>query len=96
MPDDSATPCFIDTNIWLYAFIETDDDPKSIAARRLIRHAEPVVSTQVVNEVCVNLLSKAGFSEQEVAQLIDSFYGKYPVVELSRMILIHGTTGPIL
>ena len=91
MPDSVTAACFIDTNIWLYAFVDSDSDPRSAAARILIRNAAPVVSTQVVNEVCVNLLSKASFSEAQVAQLIESFYDKYPVVELSRAILIHAS-----
>jgi len=54
MPDNQA--CFIDTNIWLYAFIEAGDAAKSAVARAIIRQSEPVVSAQIVNEVCVNLL----------------------------------------
>ncbi len=36
MPDSQATTCFIDANIWLYAFIETDEATKSATARTLI------------------------------------------------------------
>ena len=84
MPDNQATTCFIDTNIWLYAFIETDDTTKSATARTLIQESEPIVSTQVINEVCVNLIKKAVFAEEQVRQLIDAFYEKYPVVELEQ------------
>ena len=41
MPDNQATNCFIDTNIWLYAFIEADDTTKSGIARTLIQESEP-------------------------------------------------------
>ena len=40
------------------------------------------------NEVCVNLLKKAQFSEQQVQQLIESFYAKYMVIELSKTLLL--------
>jgi predicted nucleic acid-binding protein len=46
------------------------------------------VSTQVINEVCVNLIKRAQFSEQQVQQLIESFYAKYFVVELSKPLLL--------
>jgi predicted nucleic acid-binding protein len=88
MPDNQATTCFIDTNIWLYAFIETDDSVKSATARTLIQETEPVLSTQVINEVCVNVLRRANFTEEQVSRLIVSFYEKYPVIELNRSILL--------
>ncbi|MGQ9815620.1 MAG: PIN domain-containing protein, partial [Candidatus Roseilinea sp.] len=80
--------CFIDTNIWLYAFIEMDDTAKSARARTLIRANEPVISTQVINEVSINLLRRANFTEEQVSALIDSFYEKYLVVELTRSVLL--------
>lgn len=64
MPDNPTTACFIDTNIWLYAFIESGETTKSAQARRLIQENEPIVSTQVINEVCVNLLRCANFTEE--------------------------------
>jgi len=73
MPDKQVTTCSIDTNIWLYAFIEADEPAKSAAARTLIRKTEPAVSTQVINEVCVNLLRQANFAEEQISQLIESF-----------------------
>jgi predicted nucleic acid-binding protein len=88
MPDNQAPTCFIDTNIWLYAFIETDDSVKSATARTLIQETEPVLSTQVINEVCVNVLRRANFTEEQVSRLIVSFYEKYPVIELNRSILL--------
>ncbi|MEM4203658.1 MAG: PIN domain-containing protein [Candidatus Methanomethylicaceae archaeon] len=77
MPDNPTTSCFIDTNIWLYAFIESDEVTKWARARTLIQESEPVVSTQVINEVCVNLLRRANFAEEQIAQLVESFYEKY-------------------
>ncbi len=81
--------CFIDTNIWLYAFIEGDDPQKTARAKSLIETQRAIyVSTQVINEVCVNGIKKAHFSEQQVQQLIESFYAKYVVVDLSKSLLL--------
>ena len=88
MPDNQITTCFIDTNIWLYAFIEADDTARSATARTLIQESEPVISTQVINEVCVNLLRRANFTEEQVGRLVESFYEKYPVIELNRSVLL--------
>src|SRR2546428_4456051 len=88
-PETEPERCFIDTNIWLYAFIEGDDRRKSAHAKALIEASSAVsVSTQVINEVCVNLIKKAQFSEQQVQQLIESFYVKYLVIELSKPLLL--------
>ena len=67
----------MDTNIWLYAFVEGDDLRKSARAKSLL-DASPmvIVSPQVINEVCVNLIKKAQFFEQQVQQLIESFFAK--------------------
>jgi len=88
MTASSAPDCFIDSNIWLYAFIQGSDPSKTTASRALIEASHPVVSTQVVNEVCVNLLRQARFSEDQVRHLIVSFYQKYLVVPLDLPILL--------
>lgn len=84
MPEISAIPCFVDTNVWLYAFIENRDSARSARASGLIQQGNIRLSTQVVNEVCVNLLKKAKFSEDTLRQLIDAFYTKYDVADLQR------------
>jgi predicted nucleic acid-binding protein len=88
MSASSVIAGFIDTNIWLYAFIEEDDAAKSAVARQLLQTVEPVVSTQGINEVCVNLLKRRVFTEEQVHVLIDSFYDKYQVVELTQEVLV--------
>lgn len=82
---------FIDSNIWLYAFIETDDAAKTNQAQNLIRSVEPVVSTQVINEVCVNLIRKAGFTEEQIYLLVISFFAKYTIIQLDRTILLRAS-----
>jgi predicted nucleic acid-binding protein len=69
--------CFVDTNLWLYALIAGQDQEKSIKAKEITQSINPVVSTQVINEVCVNLIKKARFSEDQTRQLIESFYNRY-------------------
>jgi predicted nucleic acid-binding protein len=64
---------FIDTNIWLYAFLDTGEAEKSSRAKTLFQQAEPMLSVQVVNEICVNLIKKADFSEEQITRLIESF-----------------------
>ncbi len=88
-----AESCFIDTNIWLYAFTVGNDSEKTVRAKTLIETQSVIfVSTQVINEVCVNLLKKAYFSEQQIQQLIESFYAKYGVVEFSKSQMLRAST----
>lgn len=88
MPDQANRLCFVDTNIWLYAFVEADDANKSALARTLLQQIEPVISSQVINEVSVNLLRKAPFTEEQVRQLIESFFEKYLVIEASKNVFL--------
>lgn len=87
---DPEQRSFTDTNIWLYAFITSQDETKSNIARKLLA-ASPgrlVVSTQVINEVCVNMLRKAGADEARLSQLIHSFFHRYEVVVLAESLLL--------
>jgi predicted nucleic acid-binding protein len=83
----ASTVCFFDTDIWLYVFIAGQDAAKSARARHLLQKnaTSLVVSSRVINEVCVNLLRKAHVSESTVVQLIPSYYRKYPVVMLDEV-----------
>jgi predicted nucleic acid-binding protein len=88
MSANAATLSFIDTNIWLYGFIEREQEDKSRRARDLIVNSQPVISVQIINEVCVNLIKKAGFSESQISQLITSFFENYQVIELEQETLM--------
>lgn len=83
--------CFIDSNIWLYAFIRSQDPDKSLAARSVIRDSDIVISTQVLNEVSINLIRKARFPENRIRELIDSFYNKYSIIEFSMEIFLRAS-----
>jgi predicted nucleic acid-binding protein len=59
MPADKPTVhYFVDTNVWLYALIVNDDARKHQIAAEIVQGGNVVVSTQVINETCVNLLRK--------------------------------------
>ena len=75
-----ARLCFIDTNVWLYAFIPSQDPNKSAHAKVVIQQNDIIISPQVINEVCINLIKKAQFDEPGIRQLISSFYTRYNVV----------------
>jgi predicted nucleic acid-binding protein len=84
---DSEIRCFVDSNVWLYAFIEGGDANKSFQARSLVQANDITVSTQVINEVCVNLVKKASFAEADVRRLVASFYRRYTVGSLGQATL---------
>ncbi len=91
MIDDIAkkgSTCFVDTNIWLYAFIKTQDPEKTVIAQSVLEISEIVISTQIINEMCVNLIKKVIFSEKDIERLIRSLYKRNTVYELSEDVLI--------
>lgn len=82
---------FIDTNIWLYSFIQSQNKEKTEIARTIIKDCEIVITTQIINEMCVNLIKKVNFPEGKIQNLIESLYRKYTVFELSKDILIEAS-----
>lgn len=88
MSDAEPKLCFIDTNVWLYAFIQTQDQNKTAVAKITIQSSEIVVSSQVINEVCVNLIKKARFDEASIRALVESFYSKCRVAGINKATLI--------
>ena len=84
----AAESSFVDTNVWLYAFVHTQDPEKSEKAKRIIQNTPAALaSTQVINELCVNLLKTIGFGETEIRDIIAAFYGRYHIVEFDQTIL---------
>ena len=69
---------FVDTNIWLYALVEPalpDDSEKHLRAALLVGQlSRPVISSQVVRELCRNLLKKSALTEAHLRRLIDDWY----------------------
>ena len=91
MSDVEPKLCFVDINVWLYAFIQTQDRDKTATAKAIIQSSQIVISSQVISEVCVNLIKKAGFDEASIRELIESFYSKYRVALISQAILIEAS-----
>lgn len=84
---------FIDSNVWLYALIESaKPDPRAATARALIAaQVRPVISTQVIREVSVNLLRKAGATEQTIRELVRSWYADCLVTDISEAQFLHAS-----
>ncbi|MBE9142980.1 PIN domain-containing protein [Planktothrix mougeotii] len=68
---------FVDSNIWLYRFIvnpnDSDARAKQQIATSITSQENLVISTQVVNEVCSNLIRKAKFDHSQIQSLIEDF-----------------------
>lgn len=76
---------FLDSNIILYAYMD-DDRSKKEQAQKILALADCCISSQVVGEVCCNLIRKAGFSEAEIIEIIDEFYSLYQVIPIDHSI----------
>lgn len=86
MPQQDS--CFIDSNVWIYALTIQDDTTKTQQAHNLINTQTTIaVSTQVINEVCVNLLRKAAFTEAELRDIADDFFAQYNVIGIGQDII---------
>lgn len=83
---------FLDSNIWIYALADGQDQQKQDVAAQLIRTTSAVVSTQVINEVYINLLRKSNFSEEQVRELITAFYQGSQVIPFDMEILTQASS----
>jgi predicted nucleic acid-binding protein len=87
--------CFVDSNLWLYCLIpdptQADDQRKRDQAIALISQFTPIVSTQVINEVCSVLQRKAKFQESQIRQLLQAFSDRSTIVELNTETLIQAS-----
>ena len=86
MPETKAH--FIDSNIWLYALLETGEQDKSESAQTLIKSSEAIVSPQVISEVCANLVRKAKMPEGEIRKFIEGIYARHRVIELDMRVFL--------
>ena len=79
---------FLDSNIWIYALNQSQDIRKHQIANHLAIQTGLYLSTQVINEVCVNLIKKGKFPENQIQNLIQGFYQIHHIVELDLNILL--------
>jgi predicted nucleic acid-binding protein len=80
---------FADSNIWLYAFMESEAPKKQIASN-IILNADICLSVQVVNEICVNLIKKANFLNNDILVLINNLKKIYTISNLDFFIVKQG------
>jgi predicted nucleic acid-binding protein len=82
-----SQPSFIDSNIWLYRFIINPRDPDAIPkqqiATTITNQPNILISTQVVNEVCSNLIRKAGFKNAEIQILLEELAQGFEILPVS-------------
>ena len=84
---------FIDTNIWLYRFFEDqrievlERERKRIIATSITEESNLIISTQVINEISVNLLRRANFQEERISSINRELYNRCRVVEFNLTIL---------
>jgi len=67
---------FLDTNVFLYAFLDQDASKKSVAAKVLsnsVREGNGCISLQVVKEFCSVMLKRSGKTAAEISQATDLF-----------------------
>jgi predicted nucleic acid-binding protein len=83
--------CFVDTNVWLYALVAGQDTLKHTRAQEIVQRTGIVISTQIINETCVNLLKKTGLAESQIQQLIVAFYTKYEVIATEQAVLLRAS-----
>lgn len=71
---------FVDSNIWLYSLmrpVPADGVQKQRQAESLLRGLErPVINSQVLREVCHNMLRKSRVAETGLQELIQDFYAR--------------------
>ena len=88
---------FLDSNIWLYYLLDNQSispqerERKCNIARDLTNSNNIIASTQVINEVCVNVLKKAAFTEAQVRTLIQTFENRCMIVVPNVETLIKAT-----
>jgi predicted nucleic acid-binding protein len=86
------TPVFVDSNIWLYAFLKQEEKKRKKAKKLIksIKNDSLWISTQIINEVCFNL-RKNNFPESEIREIVSSFYNDYRVVYFKKEIMINAS-----
>jgi predicted nucleic acid-binding protein len=84
---------FLDSNIWLYALLPNQNVANSSLAQGLIKNNSDliVLSNQVIIEVAANMLRKGKFDEPEIAKFIQNAYQDYPVIDVSKTIMLQAS-----
>ena len=80
--------CFIDTNIFLYAFC-TKDLQKQTRAKQIVLD-DATISVQVINESSSNLIKKLKFDEEKIEWFVESVYRRYEITGFSKKLFLLG------
>ncbi len=63
--------CLVDSNICIYGFsTDQKEETKRILAKQLIKEKSIIISTQVINGVCRNLLKKYKIDKKSISKLL--------------------------
>jgi predicted nucleic acid-binding protein len=81
---------FIDTNVLLYALMQSENE-KSERAKLLLTEPDLVISIQVVNEVAFNLLKKAQIDELTLSRIIHTLFQEFETVVVDKEIVHHAS-----
>src|ERR1035441_4773021 len=79
---------YLDSNVWLYALMFSNDDWKRRRAMELIESGNIAVSINVINEVCRVLRKKGGLSEEFIRSVIRGFYLRFAVIQLDEIDIV--------
>ncbi|MGD1804695.1 PIN domain-containing protein [Dapis sp. BLCC M126] len=84
---------FIDTNVWLYRLFDDqrieaiERERKRNIAISITEKSNLIISTQVINELSVNLIKKAKFDESQIKAVLQSLYNRCQVLPFELTIL---------
>ena len=68
---------FLDSNIWIYSFLESQDHKKHVRSLELARRSDIAITTQIITETCSVLYQKTKAKEDYLLELIGSFYERF-------------------
>ena len=74
---------FLDTNVWLYALIKSDEVKYAQATQLIEGEANIHSNVQVANEISINLMRKAGKDNPYIQAFLGDFVASYPVAPLT-------------
>ena len=82
---------FVDSNVWLYAFLPPIGDPKRERAISIVARNGLIVSPNVINEVSRVLLRKGQMPEDDLQSVIGEFYLRCSIITLEEADLVHAS-----
>ena len=78
---------FLDSNIILYNYMNTEVAKKNLS-ERLIKRAEHVISAQVIGEVCNNLRKKLQYTPDELEGVIEELYVSFNIISVDKNVYL--------